>query len=669
MAEQHILILNKISEEAANLKKLCSQLGSVYIASSIEETIALVEKIEFNVLVVDESFARYSSLKGLFRATTSIVITGIEGNKLSKIAKSWPLIFYVDYHLVPLDESTNESLLRILITATEHSYLKIEVEKLSRAKMGSELKLKEAYFEIKKIKHFINNSVVKEIKKRVSMEAKYLGVKKEKQRIEDTLKKLYLANDITSLLDIVYDIKDIVKAKGISIYILDENETLGKYLKPLVWNDAILTLPDSARHFVLLDSDDFAAYATHHAQAINVAEISNDKRYSRRYLEELPFDLKNILCFPIMHDLEVIGVLEVYNKISQTKSKTSGFSTEDQKNMLRFCEHISIAITKLNLIQYDALTGLLRPDPFFDKVVHKLRLGRKRQKERPSFAMVMGDVDWFKNYNDRNGHEAGNKLLRELAGVLKFSIRDEDLLCRYGGEEFLIFLSGISSGEEAVGFTERIRKNVEANHFDNQEFQPDNNLTMSFGLTYFSRDRIKSWDVISKSNLKKLANEADRGLAEAKGKLRASLGEQDFHKNKVCMYKREQSEEFQEPSALEKQMERFERRKNKRFYASTILVYKRKDFYKVTKTINLSLGGAKIPTDSFLDNDQTFDLILVLGKNACQVKGEVVYSVAAGENYSHFLSGIKFLDMQAKERKFLESYFSSLNPREGYFPN
>ena len=92
MAEQHILILNKISEEAAKLKKLCGQLGSVYIASSIEETIALVEKIEFNVLVVDESFAKYSSLKGLFRATTSIVITGIEGKKLNKIAKLLEII-------------------------------------------------------------------------------------------------------------------------------------------------------------------------------------------------------------------------------------------------------------------------------------------------------------------------------------------------------------------------------------------------------------------------------------------------------------------------------------------------------------------------------------------------------------------------------------------------
>ncbi len=669
MAEQHILIFNKNAEEVEILKKICRQLGSVSTAFSSEETFTLIEKIEFNVLVVDESFAGYPSLKGLFRPITSIVITGNEGNKLNKIAKSWPLLYYADYHVVPLDEKNNESLLRALITAAEHSFLKIEVDKLNRTKVGNEVKLQEAYFEIKKIKHFINNSVVKEIQKRMSVEAKYLGVKKEKQKIENTLKKLYMANDVTSLLDIVYDIKDIVKATGISFYILDENVTLGKFLKPMVWNDAILPLPESAKHFVLLDSDDFAADATRLAQTINLTEISKEKKLSRRYLKELSFDLKNILCVPIMHDLEVIGVLEVYNKISHDKSKKPGFTSEDQKNMIRFCEHISIAITKLNLIQYDALTGLLRPDAFFDKVVQKLRLGRKRHKEGSSFVMVMGDVDWFKNYNDRNGHESGNKLLRELAGVLKSSIREEDILCRYGGEEFLLFLSGISSGEEAMGFTERIRKNIEAHHFENQEFQPNNNLTMSFGLTFFSKDRIKSWDVISKNNLKKLANEADMGLAEAKGKKRASLGLGDINKNKVCIYNKEHLKEFQEPSTLKKQREMQERRKNKRLHTSTILVYKRKDFYNVTKTINLSIGGAKIPTDSFLDIHQTLDLILILGKNACQVKGEVVYSMMGGDNYSHYFSGIKFLDMQAKERKFLESYFSSLNPREGYLPH
>lgn len=662
---QNILILNAIREEIEILKKICSQLGNVYFASNKAEAIACIEKIEIDVLMVDEAFAEYSSLKGLFHTTTSIIITGSSGKKLKQIAKTWPLKYYVDYHPSPLDDTNNESLIRTLIMAGEYSYLKSENDNLKKERVGAEIKLKDAHSEIQKIKEFINDSVVKEMEKRISVEAKYLGIKKEKQRIETTLKKLYMANDVTSLLDIVYDIKEIVQAEGISIYIMDENETMGKFLKPLVWDDAFLTLPEFSKHFVLADSDDFAAYATRQAQTINISSVAGDQRLSRRYRQDLRSPLRNLLCVPIMHAQEVIGALEVYNKVGKDTKKSEGFSAEDEKAMVRFCEHIAIAITKLNLIQYDALTGLLRPDAFFDKVIHKLQLGRKRIHEGSSFAMVMGDVDWFKNYNDRNGHEAGNKLLRELASVLKSSIREEDLLCRYGGEEFLFFLSGISSEEEAIGFTERIRKNIEAHYFEKQEFQPNNNLTMSFGLTFFSRERIKSWNGASKNSLKKLANEADMALAEAKGKRKSSLGPDDILKNRVCIYIKEKLSAQQEPKEYGIEREHLERRKNKRHYTSTILVYKKKDFYRVTKTINLSLGGAKIPTDSMLDIHQAFDLILILGSNACQLKGEVVYSATAGESYSHFFSGIRFLDLPPKDRQILEDYFHSLNPKEG----
>lgn len=669
MAEQNILILNQNPEQVDILKKLCSQIGSVYIASDTKQAISLVEKIDFNVLVADESLAAYSSLRGLFRATTSIVITGRDEKKMEEKAKTWPLIYYVDHHTAPIEKQNNEDLLRALITASEHSFLKIEVENLRKTYIGSEVKLQEAYYEIKKIKNFINNSIVKEMEKRMSMEAKYLGVKKEKQRIEDTLKRLYMANDVTSLLDIVYDIKDIVGAEGISIYIIDQNEALGKFLKPLVWDDAFLTHPDSARHFVLIDSEDYAAHAAHSAQVTNVSDPSKDKRFSRRYLEDLRSPLVSLLCVPIMHAQEAIGVLEVYNKLGKARQKQAAFTAEDEQVMLKFCEHISIAITKLNLIQYDALTGLLRPDPFFEKVIQKLKLERKRQQEGSSFAMVMGDVDWFKNYNDRHGHEAGNKLLRELAAVLNASIREEDLLCRYGGEEFLFFLSGISSEEEAIGFTERIRKNIEAHYFENQEFQPNNNLTMSFGVTFFSKDRVKSWDGASKSNLKKLANESDVALAEAKGKRASPPGVRDMYKNRVCIYIRDRLEELTAPQSPEKYLERPEKRRYKRYYTSTVLVYKKKDFYRVTKTINLSMGGARIPTDSLLDIRLPMELILILGNNACQLKGEVVYSMMAGDNYSHFFSGLKFTGVSVKERKILEDYFSSLNPRESFLPH
>jgi len=82
----------------------------------------------------------------------------------------------------------------------------------------------------------------------------------------------------------------------------------------------------------------------------------------------------------------------------------------------------------------------------------------KRKKEEGSFAMVMGDVDWFKHYNDAMVTEAGNRLLQELALIMRQSVREEDLICRYGGEEFLFFLEGVSSLEEACQLTERIRK-------------------------------------------------------------------------------------------------------------------------------------------------------------------------------------------------------------------
>ena len=113
-------------------------------------------------------------------------------------------------------------------------------------------------------------------------------------------------------------------------------------------------------------------------------------------------------------------------------------------------------------------------------------------------------------------------------------------------------------------------------------------------------------------------------------------------------------------------MEKFthERRKHQRFYTSTILIYKKKDFQKVTKTINLSIGGAKISTDSKLYTDQDLDLILILGNKACQLKGDMVYSEMVKDDYSRYYSGLKFKNISLNDRKILENYFSALSINE-----
>jgi diguanylate cyclase (GGDEF)-like protein len=275
----------------------------------------------------------------------------------------------------------------------------------------------------------------------------------------------------------------------------------------------------------------------------------------------------------------------------------------------------------------------------------------------------MGDVDWFKNYNDCNGHEAGNKLLRELAGVLKPSIREEDLLCRYGGEEFLFFLTGVKSLEEACLLTDRIRKNVEEHYFEFQEFQPRNNLTMSFGVTLFPRKKLDPLSPITRSDLKLLAGEADMAMAEAKGKKAPELGpgetgERVLTKNKVCSYSREWVEKkgggtiqtYKETSYREK-------RKYERVNASTLVMVKENGGFKVTKTVNLSLGGAKILSEARLPLAKTIELVLVLGNKADTLRSDVIYSDKANGESPYFYSGLRFKDLTPAEQTDLEEYF------------
>lgn len=82
-----------------------------------------------------------------------------------------------------------------------------------------------------------------------------------------------------------------------------------------------------------------------------------------------------------------------------------------------------------------------------------------------SFGLLMIDMDHFKEVNDTHGHLAGDAVLRHLAAVLQMAIRRNDLLCRYGGEEFVLLVRGVDSLTVVEQVAERIRKAVERTAF------------------------------------------------------------------------------------------------------------------------------------------------------------------------------------------------------------
>lgn len=104
---------------------------------------------------------------------------------------------------------------------------------------------------------------------------------------------------------------------------------------------------------------------------------------------------------------------------------------------------------------HDALTGLLNRAAFFD--ILQKEMARAARQGTP-LALVMADLDHFKDLNDRYGHLAGDAVLRETARRLRASLRESDFVGRYGGEEFVIAVPASLTG--AVAVAERFRASI-----------------------------------------------------------------------------------------------------------------------------------------------------------------------------------------------------------------
>lgn len=129
----------------------------------------------------------------------------------------------------------------------------------------------------------------------------------------------------------------------------------------------------------------------------------------------------------------------------------------------------------------DALTGLLNRRYLEERLSEELERS-KRHRFPVSFLMI--DIDNFKEYNDRNGHQAGDNALETTAQCLKSALRSADVAARYGGEEFSVLLPQTSLSEAHV-IAERIRRRVERTAFPNRESQPGGAVTVSIGISAF----------------------------------------------------------------------------------------------------------------------------------------------------------------------------------------
>jgi diguanylate cyclase (GGDEF)-like protein len=114
------------------------------------------------------------------------------------------------------------------------------------------------------------------------------------------------------------------------------------------------------------------------------------------------------------------------------------------------------------------------------------QINYSRQTKKPC-SLIMIDVDNFKHYNDTNGHQLGDEVLKGIARILQGSVRASDLPARYGGEEFAIVLPETKK-EMAVVIAEKVRRTVAEHEFPNGGKQPLGFVSASFGVSTFGED-------------------------------------------------------------------------------------------------------------------------------------------------------------------------------------
>jgi len=200
--------------------------------------------------------------------------------------------------------------------------------------------------------------------------------------------------------------------------------------------------------------------------------------------EDLSEDaFRSMISAPLISEDKVIGVLRM-------DSPEEFAYTQDDLRLLDILSDLG-ALAVQNSYLYsktqelaikDSLTGLAVRRHFIDRLREEIKRSAGKGMK---LAVLMLDIDRFKDYNDQYGHLSGDLVLKHLAGILNSLIKEGDVVARYGGEEFVILLSGRGRAE-AVAEAEVIRKSIKESPLKLR--RQDANITVSIGVSCCPED-------------------------------------------------------------------------------------------------------------------------------------------------------------------------------------
>lgn len=333
------------------------------------------------------------------------------------------------------------------------------------------------------------------------------NLKKANQRLNAMYEMIKIINSKLELKEtfeaIIYATKKAISISSMAIYMKDESGL------------AIKCKLDCPEGKVKAFKDSYSDNECLIGKAISTGKsiiVGNLKKNKICYDKDIAEYFASAMVIPIKSSGQVIGCLSVF------QSEPDAFDNDSIKIMEALSEQASIAI--INAKSYSEISRKSIEDPltkvynrrFFDQALYSYVL-RARENNIP-VSLIMIDVDKFKNINDTYGHIVGDQVLCEIAERIKKCLRSNDIVSRYGGEEFTVILQNLTA-EQAFLVAERIRYEVSSKPI--KIGKSNIYITISAGIADYP---------FRSESAEKLVSHADRALyagSKTKGRNRVAI--------------------------------------------------------------------------------------------------------------------------------------------------
>lgn len=217
-------------------------------------------------------------------------------------------------------------------------------------------------------------------------------------------------------------------------------------LKTELPTGTILPLEDTCTGWIVRNEETLIEYDIAETQAVPIAA------------KKLKEGLRSSIHVPLFHKGEIFG------SINLSSFRPRAYGGREREIIQHLASQISGAIMNAYLYKRlgeqsrtDSLTGLFNRGYFNERFEEEIK---RHSRYGGVFSLAILDLDFFKQYNDAHGHLAGDRLLREIGGIIKGSLRETDLAFRYGGDEFALLME-VSGADDAFFASERIRKTLD----------------------------------------------------------------------------------------------------------------------------------------------------------------------------------------------------------------